>query len=123
MPTMTDARGTLDGFLTDGAVLIVDGDVEIGCRANLGGCRHNGNGVKKVPRDVCGSSKWERDRHARRSPHVLAENRERQAHISLVGSHDVGAMLSIQKADNFVEVFLCFHDLGENVQDIPRVVH
>jgi hypothetical protein len=40
-----------------------------------------------------------------------------------VGGHDVGAMLTIQKAHNFVEMLFGFHDLGEDVQDIPRVVH
>jgi hypothetical protein len=37
MPAMTNARGTLDGFLADGAILILDGDVEISCCANLSG--------------------------------------------------------------------------------------
>ena len=123
MPAVTDARGTLDGFLADGAVLIVDANVDVGGGTNLRGRWHNGDGVKKVSRDVCGSSKRERDRHGGRSPHVLAENAERQADVSLVGGHDVGAMLAIQKAYNFVEVLFCFHDLGEDVQDIPRVVH
>jgi hypothetical protein len=123
MSAVTDARGTLDGFLADGAVLIVDANVDVRRRTNLGGRRHNGHGVKKVPRDICGSSKRERDRHAGRGPHVLAENRERQAHISLMRGHDVGAMMAIQKADNFVEVFLRFHDLSEDVKNIARVVH
>jgi hypothetical protein len=124
MSAMTNACGTLDGFLADGAILIANANVEIGCRANLGRRWYNGDGVKKVPRDVhTGSSKRERDCHAGRSPHVLAENGERQAHISLVGGHDVGAVLTIQKAHDFVEVLFCFHDLGEDVQDIPCFIH
>jgi hypothetical protein len=118
MPAVADARGTLDGFLADGAILIVNPDMDVCGRADLGGCRDNGDRVKKVPRDVCGTSKGQCDRHAGRSPHVLAENGERQAHISLVGSDNVGAVVSVEEADDFVEVFLRFHDLGEDVQDI-----
>jgi hypothetical protein len=40
-----------------------------------------------------------------------------------MGRHDLRAMMSIQKAYNFVEVLFCFHDLGEDVENIPRVVH
>jgi hypothetical protein len=123
MPAVPDARRTLYGFLTDGAILIVDPNVEVGRCPNLRRSRNDGHGVKKVPRDIHPADRdRDRDRHTGWSPHVVAKKAERQAHIALVGRNDMGAVLSIQEANNLVEVFLCLKELGENVQDIPLVV-
>ena len=123
MPAMSDARGTLDGFLTDGAVLIVDADMDVGGAPDLRGRRNHGHGVKKISRDVH-PTEGDRDRngHAGRTPHIVAEEPEGETHIALMGGYDVGAVLTIQKANNSVEVFFCLQELGKNVQDITLVV-
>jgi hypothetical protein len=123
MPAVTDARRTFHRLLTDGAVLIAYADMEIGCRPDLGRRRDNRNRIKKVPGDIHPANRnGNGNGHAGRRPHVVAQKPESQTHIALMGGHNVSAMLAIQKANNLVEVFLCFQELGENVQDITLIV-
>jgi len=123
MSALPNARRTLHGFLTDGAILVLDRDMEVCGRPNLSRSRNHRHGVKKVPREIHRTNgNGNRDRHAGRGPHVVAKEPEGQTHIALMGRHNMGAVLSIQKANDLVEVFLCLKELGENVQDITRLV-
>jgi hypothetical protein len=120
---MPDPCRTLHGFLTDGAILIVNADVDVRGRPYLRGSRNDRNRVKKVPRDIhSANGDGDCDRHAGWGAHILTKQSERKIHVALVGRYDVGAVLSIQEANNLVEVFLGLKELGENVQDIARVV-
>jgi hypothetical protein len=123
MSALPNARRTLHGFLTDGTILVVNRDMEV-CRSpDLSRSRNHGDGIKKVPRDIHpANGNRDRNRHAGRSPHVVTKKPESQTHVALMGRHNMGAVLSIQKANNLIEVFLCLKELGENVQDITRLV-
>lgn len=121
-----NARRTLHGLLADGAGLIWDIHVGLcGC-PNLIDSGNDGDGVKEVPRRVKGGrGDGNGDRHVRHwtGPHILTKEEQGQVRIALVGCDHVRPVLSVQKADDTIELTLCVKHLGQDVQNIAVFVH